>query len=189
VSRNARIVIVVLIIVLVLMALGVINLRADVNTQGAPATAPPAPTSTAFVVANMPTALSASTTVTTPAVRAAVQIAVSEPPVFDHVGHVNGLDYRGHHMGPAMEAYRIAAAWFGWDDDTIEARATFVFRVMATESAGCWNARRWTYFEADKPCTEHRTGVHDDVGFGQLTNSVRSSRDALCGVWGICTWQ
>jgi hypothetical protein len=28
---------------------------------------------------------------------------------------------------------------------------------------------------------------HDDVGHGQLTDSVRSPRNALCGFWGICT--
>jgi hypothetical protein len=87
-------------------------------------------------------------------------------------------------MDQPMEAYRLVAAWYGWPDDVIEARSTFAFRIMANENAGCWNARRWTYFTAGKLCTDHKTGIHDDVGHGQITDVLRP---LTCEKVNICS--
>lgn len=139
---------------------------------------------------NVPPPITEAATTTKPAVRAEVQIQVSEPPVpvFDPVAHVNDLNARGYCWQcpePAMEAYRVVAAWYGWDESTIEARADFVQRVMATESAFCWNARAWSHGTAlQMPCGQIGQGTRDDVGFGQITNVLRP---LTCEKAGICS--
>lgn len=138
-----------------------------------------APSSTAFVTPYLPSPLS-----TTPAARADVQHQITEPPTFDPVAYVNGLEYHAGNPESAMKAYRVIAAYYGWTDTQIDNRATFVQRVMASESSFCWNARRWTYFETGKACTEHRTGRHDDVGFGQITAVLRP---LTCEKANICS--
>jgi hypothetical protein len=142
---------------------------------------------TVFTVTNLPPPITAAATTTITAARAESQIQVTEavPPPFDPVTYVNSLDYRWLVLEPAMEAYRVVATYYGWSADVIEARSTFVFRIMARESAGCWNARRWTTgTAAGMPCLETNPGVHDDVGFGQITNVLRP---LTCEKAGICS--
>jgi hypothetical protein len=141
---------------------------------------------TVWQTTNLPTTLTDAATTTRPAARAEVQIQVTEPPPrpFDPMQYVNSLEYRALVMDQPMEAYRLVAAWYGWPDDVIEARSTFVFRIIANESAGCWNAVRWTYFTAGKLCTDHDTGNHDDAGFFQITSVLRP---LTCEKANICS--
>jgi hypothetical protein len=147
-------------------------------------TSPP----TIWQTTNLPPSFTDAAITTKPAVRAEVQIQVSEPPLrpFDPVAYVNGLAYCWQCPAPAMEAYRVVAAFYGWNEIQIEARATFVQQIMAGESAFCWNSRAWshdTYMLM--PCTERaHQGTREDVGFGQITDVLRPF---TCEKVGICT--
>jgi hypothetical protein len=146
-----------------------------------------APTSTAWQTTNLPPPLSTDPPQVDALARRGPAIQVHEPPPrpFDPIGYVNSLAYCWQCPEPAMEAYRVVAAWWGWDAWTIEARATFVQRIMATESAFCWNARAWSYGTALlMPCEQIGQGTRDDVGFGQITNVLRP---LTCEKAGICS--
>lgn len=155
---------------------GIIDMRdhAQPEETSAPTTTVP---TTVWQTTNLPPPITEAATTTAQAVRAPVQIQVTEPPPFDPVAFCNDLearDYRWTVLEPAMDCYWVVASWYGWNDVTIEARSTFVWRIMAGESAGCWNARRWSYPNShQESCTTIKTGVHDDVGFGQITSVLR----------------
>jgi len=155
----------------------------QILTSASAATTPP----TVWQTTNLPTALTEPAEVESIAARGP-QIQWTEPPAFDPVAFCNDLearDYRWTVLEPAMDCYRVVASWYGWDDATIEARSTFVFRIMATESAGCWNARRWSYPNShQESCSTITTGKHDDVGFGQITSVLRP---LTCEKAGICS--
>lgn len=167
---------------------GCIDMRdpAQPDTLAVLDTLPPVPSTVGQTTNLPPPLITEAATTTRPAVRAKVQIQVSEPPPrpFDPMQYVNSLEYRALVMDQPMEAYRLVASWYGWSDDVIETRSTFVFRIIANESAGCWNAVRWTYFTAGKLCTAHDTGNHDDAGFFQITSVLRP---LTCEKANICS--
>lgn len=116
------------------------------------------------------------------------QIQVVEPPEFDPVAYVNGLPYAWTFAPPALEALRVVSQTaFGLPPEWADSHSEFAERIMRGESAFCWNARRWTMANAGTPCAEANTGIYDDVGFGQITNVLRTPRSPLCAIDGICT--
>jgi hypothetical protein len=112
---------------------------------------------------------------------------------------VNAIEYFWGYPIPGMEAYRIVAASRGWSDDDIARWDDFFFQVMSRESAFCWNARAWSHgtwmgmscthgFDPNTGRYAHQ-GNRDDVGFGQITNILRTPAGGLCRDEGICSIQ
>ena len=196
-NRNAGVIAACLTVMAVILgaAIGGCIDMTDDGTETLPAaatsTTPPTVWSGAM---NLPPIMEAATT-TRPAVSARVQIQVSEPPVppFDPVAYVNGLAYCHACMPPAMEAYKVVALTRGWSEAQIEARSAFVEIIMATESGGCPNVRRWGYGSVGQDCRTLCMGgrkgecAYDDAGFGQVTQILRTPTSPLCAIEGICS--
>jgi hypothetical protein len=143
------------------------------------------------------TSTTTTTTTTVLSTSRGPQIQLTEPPPAPSpVDYVNSLPYCWQCPEPAMEAFRVVAASVCtvhplvrcWTPEEINLAANFVQRIMAGESAFCWNSRAWshdTYLEM--PCTESaHQGTHEDVGFGQITNVLRTPTSTLCRDLGQC---
>lgn len=155
--------------------------------QEQPDTITEAEATTDPIAATAPELTTTTPEATTTAERLPPQIPLTEPPPppYDPIAHTNSLAYCWQCPAPAMDAYRTVAAWYGWTAPTIEARALFVERIMAGESAFCWNARAWSHHTALlMPCSKIGQGTRDDVGFGQITNVLRP---LTCERAGLCT--
>lgn len=100
---------------------------------------------------------------------------------------VNSLPYQHYNDAPAMQAFRIVAAWHGWNASEIASWQPFVRDVMLGESAFCWNRRRGDIVASYSMCVITRQGRYDDVGFGQVTRSWYGSSALLCAKYGVCS--
>ena len=108
---------------------------------------------------------------------------------------VNNTEYFWGDHEPALFAYRTVAAYRGWSEIKIVAWEDFMFQIMYRESAFCWNSRAWSHDTyTGMPCNERNSrgeirhqGRRDDVGFGQITNILRTPTSPLCVEENICS--
>ena len=167
----------------------------QILTSPSAATTPPTVWSGAMNLPPELTTITAAAETTTTATRSGQQIQLTEPPPrpFDPVAYVNSLAYCHACMDPAMEAYRMVAAHRGWSEQQVESRSAFVRIIMATESGGCPNVRRWGYGSVGQDCRTLCMGgrkgecAYDDAGFGQVTQILRTPTSPLCAIEGICS--
>lgn len=120
--------------------------------------------------------------------QAMVQATDTLPPP-DIRALVNGLPYEHYNPGPAMDAFRLVAAYRGWPDALIKAWEPFVNDVMFGESAYCWNRQRGDIMIPHSMCVLQRGGRHEDVGFGQVTAVFYGQNGEVCKQYGYCSRQ
>lgn len=101
---------------------------------------------------------------------------------------VNSLPYSHNYAEPALEAFRLVAAYRGHDEAWIKAWTPFVNDILLLESGYCWNVKRGVVMaNGGKNCAIKKQGKHSDSGFGQLIRLHYKPGAWLCTQEGLCS--